>query len=140
MDAKREIFEFLQGNPLGVISTVDSEGRPESAVVGFGQTGDLELIFGTDNLSRKYRNLQERPEVAFVIGWGEEGVTVQYEGAVRELAGEEAERYAEMYFAKVPAARKYQNESTNRYFLVKPRWVRLSDTNPDPWRIIEFRG
>ncbi len=76
---KKKIFEFLNNNKVAVVSTIHSdEDTPESAVVGFGNNESLELVFGTSNTSRKYKNLQKNPNVSFVIGWSSETGSVQY--------------------------------------------------------------
>ena len=137
-NAHQEILEFVQGRGLAVISTLGPAGTPQAAVIGFGETEALEIVFGTFNTSRKYANLQRRPEVALVMGW-EEDTTVQYEGVARELAGAEAEKYAEIYYQKSPDSRKYREHPEERYFLVSPRWVRYTDLNVEPWRILELR-
>jgi pyridoxine/pyridoxamine 5'-phosphate oxidase len=138
MDVEQEILSFIKQQSLAVICTVDAEGRPEGAVIGFGQTDRLQLIFGTYNSSRKYANIAANPEVSFVIGW-DTGVTVQYEGAVRELSGREADVYSEQYFKKSPDSRKYKDHPEERYFLVEPTWIRYTDLRVEPWRILELK-
>ena len=108
-----------------VLSTVNQEGQPESAVVGFGETDDLELIFGTSQLSRKAKNISQNDRVAVVIGWTNEG-TLQYEGTARLLTGSEAEKYAEIYYQKSPGSRRYRDDPNERYFLITPGWLRFS--------------
>jgi general stress protein 26 len=137
VDARQEILDFIRRQLLAVISTVDAKGRPEGAVIGFGQTDSLQLIFGTYASSRKYANIATNPEVSFVIGW-DTGITVQYEGVARELDGDEAEAYAEEYFQKSPDSRKYKDHPEERYFLVEPKWIRYTDLNIEPWRILEL--
>lgn len=138
MRDKQEILDFIKQQRLAVISTVSAGGRPESAVIGFGESDNLQLIFGTYNSSRKYANLLAKPAVSFVIGWDRD-ITVQYEGTARELRGEEADDYAARYQRKTPASRKYREHPENRYFLVDPKWVRYTDINFDPWRVLELK-
>jgi hypothetical protein len=57
MEANIYFYNFLNSHKLAVISTVNEDTMPESAVVGFGQTKALELVIGTDNSFRKYKNL-----------------------------------------------------------------------------------
>jgi len=45
MDQRDLILEFIKRHQLTVIATVSPEGRPESAVIEFGQTDKLEIIF-----------------------------------------------------------------------------------------------
>ncbi|HUD11545.1 MAG TPA: pyridoxamine 5'-phosphate oxidase family protein [Candidatus Saccharimonadia bacterium] len=137
MTSRNEILAFIKKQSIAVISTIDGRGLPQSAVVGFGETEELELIFATYNSTPKYENLKRRKQVAFVIGW-DDGVTVQYEGIARELRGEEARTYSNMYYAKNQGAQKYQRMPENRYFLVSPVWLRYTDVDVDPWDIAEL--
>lgn len=43
-DQKKIILDFIKKHSLAVISTVDPEGNPESAVLEFSETDNLELI------------------------------------------------------------------------------------------------
>jgi pyridoxine/pyridoxamine 5'-phosphate oxidase len=122
-----QILSFLHTQTLTVIGTVGPDAKPESAVIAFAETENLELIFGTPNSTRKYKNLQTNPNVAFVIGWDETTrTTVQYEGVAKELVGDEAKQYAEAMAAKNPASRKFMSRPDQRYFLVKPTWIRYT--------------
>jgi uncharacterized pyridoxamine 5'-phosphate oxidase family protein len=94
-----EVFKFLDSEKLGVLATIGEDGAPEAALMGVAATAELELMFDTVKSSRKYRNLKNNPQVAFVIGCSTE-VTVQYEGIAEELAGESLAKYKKIYFAK----------------------------------------
>lgn len=137
-EQKALIKNFLHQHQLGVISTVDPNGNPESAVVGFGETPELQLTFGTSINSRKVENMITNPNVAFVVGW-DENITVQYEGTARLLEVDEAKKYQELYAQKVPGSRKFRDDPTNRYYLVTPTWIRYSDLNQKPWQIFELK-
>jgi len=139
MSDSEKIYEFIKGHDLGVLSTVTHDFLPQSAVVGFSERPNLELIFGTSSKSRKYQNLLNNPRVAVVIGW-DKGKTVQYEGEAVELKGE-AERTdaINLYLSKLPSAAKYLSESEEAIFKILPKWVKYSDVSVDPWDIIELR-
>lgn len=79
MDHKKFLYNFMRKHSIGVLSTVSPEGNPEAAVIEFGETKDLQLIFDTIDTFRKYQNLKNNPLVAFVVGW-DENRTIQYEG------------------------------------------------------------
>ena|SRR2546429_8691246 len=134
---KQQILDFIKKHDLMVISSANEKSEPEAAVVGFGENDTFELIFGTSNLSRKYKNLVSNSKVAVVIGW-DEGKTVQYEGLARELVGEECEAFKKIYFAKNPDAKKYENEPDEVYFKIAPRWLRYTDLTQDPWELVEI--
>ncbi len=137
MDTRVLVLELLRKTKLAVISTV-GEDAPESAVLEFAETEDLELIFDTLSSSRKYRNLQKNHNASFVIGW-DDNLTVQYEGIVQELLSEELERYKQIYFKKNPKAKRWEHVEGIRYFKVTPRWIRYSDLNQHPWDIKEIK-
>lgn len=135
MDKKQTILEFIKRHDLCVIATTDSD-KPEAAVIEYGETENLELIFDAFVSSRKYQNLTKNQKTAFVIGW-DENITVQYEGEAYELKGEELNKYKEIYFKKNPRAKKWEGREGIVYFKVIPKWVRYSDLNKDPWEIFE---
>ena len=136
MDNKQIIFDFIKKQKLAVISTVGVDNKPESAVLEFGETEELELIFDTFTSSRKYKNLQTNKNVSFVIGWDED-ITVQYEGVAEEIRGEDAKKYKQAYWDKNPKAKRWELREGIVYFKATPKWIRYSDLNKDPWDIFE---
>ena len=67
---EQRVRAFLQTQSLAVISTIHPQTlQPESALIAFAQTPELELIFETQSNTRKYKNLQSNPKVSLVIGW-----------------------------------------------------------------------
>lgn len=133
----KDILKFIKKHNLAAIATVAEGGRPEAAVVEFGELDDLTIIIDTINTSRKYKNLQSKTDVALVIGW-DDNITVQIEGRAKELSGEELEKAKQAYFAKNPRAKKWGNKPEVAYFAIKPYWMRYSDLNQHPWFIKEF--
>lgn len=137
-DKKKIIFDFIKKHKICVLSTIHKDGSPESAVVEFGESADLEIIFDTLKTYRKYKNLKENPKVAVVIGW-DENITVQYEGEASELIGEEVERYKKFYFYKNPEAQRWENDEGITYFRIIPKWIRYSDLRVHPWEVFELK-
>jgi pyridoxine/pyridoxamine 5'-phosphate oxidase len=139
--AKRKMLDFLNSNELGVISTIhtNKEG-PESAVVGFGNTNDLQLIFGTSAQSRKYKNIQVDPHISFVIGWSSALGTLQYEGVAREISDDESAQYVELYMSKNESRKKFKGSVDQKYFIIEPAWIRYQDyaSNPPATYELEF--
>ena len=130
---KKKISKFLKDYDIGVVSTVHTNGQgTESAVVGFAETADLEIIFGTSNLARKYKNIKTNPRISFVIGWSSKLGSLQYEGVARELTGKEKEEKALNLIAKNVGHKKYLALENQSYFLVEPTWIRFSDNAGDP--------
>ena len=134
---KKELLKFIKKQKLAVISTVSPDSIPEAAVLEFGETDELELIFDTFIKSRKYENLKVNPKAAFVIGW-DENITAQYLGEAVELEGEELQRCKDYYFKKNPRAKEWDGREGIAYFKVMPKWIKYSDLNKHPWEIHEF--
>lgn len=137
MDKKQIIFAFLKTQLHMVVSTVNKDNNPESALVGFGYDVDLSLIFGTYTTTRKYKNILNNPHIAIVFG-NEELVTVQYEGVASELKGQELVRYKKIYFTKNPESKKYETHENQVYLKVIPKWIRYTDFNKEPEEIFEI--
>lgn len=127
---KEKIQAFLKQHKLCVISTIDIGGKkPESAVIAFSENENLEIVFGTSSLSRKYKNIQKNNHVSLVIGWSSELGTIQYEGIAKELSTKETAQYATLLVSKNPDSQKFANREDQRYFLVKPTWIRFLDNS-----------
>ncbi len=133
----QEIFDFIKDQKLAVISTVDENSVPESAIVEFGEYGEFNLVIDTFTHSRKYQNLIKNSEAAFVIGWDDD-ITIQINATTHLLEGEELNQAKESYFAKNPRAKKWDNREEVAYFGFMPKWIRYSDVGMDPWHIEEF--
>ncbi|MCA9325362.1 pyridoxamine 5'-phosphate oxidase family protein [Candidatus Saccharibacteria bacterium] len=132
-----DVLEFVKKHDLMMLATVDDNGKPEAAVVEFGEKDDFTIVIDTLTTSRKYKNLQSCNNVAVVVGW-DNSVTVQFEGSATELLGPALEAAKQAYFAKNPRAKKWADRPDVAYFAIKPNWIRYSDLNQDPWLIEEF--
>ena len=132
-----DLYAYLSKYRLGVVSSIGPEGTPQSALVGYAVTPELELIFDTIESTRKFPNLTARPRCAFAIGWDAEQ-TVQYEGEARVLGAEELPRYQKVYFQAWPDGPQRLSWPGIVYFAVKPCWIRYSDFAQDPPSISEF--
>ncbi len=133
---KEKILRFIRSHRICSLSTVTPEGKPEAAVVEFGEMPNLELVFNTICHYRKYKNLLKNRHVALVIGW-DKNVTVQYEGVVSEISGKASEKYRKAFWKKNPKAKKWEANPDTRFFKVTPTWVRYADLGKKPWEIFE---
>jgi Pyridoxamine 5'-phosphate oxidase len=132
-----DLLHFIAQSKLGVLSSIGPSGTPQSALVGFAVTENLEIVFDTVKSSRKYGNLIAQPACSFVVGWvGEQ--TVQYEGVAQELAGAALQQYQEIYFRAWPDGPARLKWPGIVYFVVRPKWVRYSDFDQNPPLIREF--
>jgi len=135
---KQKILDVMQKHRLAVISTVTSSNRPEAALIGYNHLETLELVFRTFTSFRKYKNVLENPHVAFVIGW-DDNITVQYEGVAQELRGSELYELQKKYLGKFNADKKHISNSEERFFIVKPTWIRYTNLSDQPEEILEVK-
>ncbi len=130
---KEKIHDFLTKHSLCVISTMHVEGKgPESALVAFAERDTLEIIFGTSNTSRKYKNIHENNHVSLVIGWNPQLGSIQYEGIANEVPHEQSSEYAALQVSKNPGSHKFVEREDQRYFVVTPTWIRFIDNAGNP--------
>lgn len=132
-----DLHRFIAQCKLGVLSTLAESGAPQSALVGIAVNPNLEIVFDTVKISRKYPNLIARRRCSFVIGWAGEQ-TVQYEGEATELQGQELKRCQEVYFQALPDGPTRLAWPGIVYFVVRPSWIRYSDFDRNPPLIQEF--
>jgi len=135
MDPK-ELYTFMNGERSAVLTAATADGKPQAALMGFAVTRELEIVFDTVRSSRKYANLKDNPQVAWVIGCTTE-VTVQYEGRTEELEGADLAKYKEVYFAKFTDGPERESWPGISYFVVRPKWGRYCDYNPGSRKIEE---
>ncbi len=133
---KQKMYEFMKNHTMMVISSTNYIGETESAAVGFGQTEDLTIIFGTSISSRKAKNIMSNRKVSIVIGWDKDG-TIQCEGKATLVIGDERSKYSEILFNSNPASRKYKDNPEECYIIVKPSWIRYTDVSTKPWTVEE---
>jgi general stress protein 26 len=125
---KRFIYDFIRQRRLAVVSTCSAELKPESALVGFAVSEDLDIIFDTLKSSRKYQNFVQNPSVAVVIGWDNE-TTIQYEGIATEIK-EADEHLKEIYFEVYPGGRERAESWADLVHIkIMPKWIRYSNFN-----------
>ena len=118
---------FISKYKYAVLSTVTTDGKPESALVGLAITSELKIIFDTVSTSRKYRNLMTNPGIAFVFG-GEEDKTVQYEGRANLLTDTGSDELLTVYYSVFPDGIERKEKWKDLvYFIVEPQWIRYAD-------------
>lgn len=131
------IYEFIARQNLGVLGSIATDGKPQSALVGIAVSNELEIIFDTVKSSRKFQNLIKNPRCSFVIGWAGE-TTVQYEGVAFQPEGAQLQRYQQIYFTSWPDGPARLSWPGITHFVVRPTWVRYSDFDQRPPFIQEF--
>jgi PPOX class probable F420-dependent enzyme len=134
---RSEILEFLRAHRLCVLATTSPDGQPQAAVVGYGVSDDLEIVFDTLSSTRKCENLRRDARVALVIGWDDER-TVQIEGHADFPMGAELARIRDCYFAAYPEGRDRLKWAGITHVRVRPTWLRYSDFGKEPARVDEM--
>jgi general stress protein 26 len=137
MKTTEELYDFMASYGIGIVSTVGSDGLPSGAIVGFGQTKELQILFGTSNTSQKYKNISANPHVAFTLG-GNTPETIQLKGVARELSSDELDIVRQNYWAKNPHAEAHHQDPNERYFIITPTWLRYTNLRATPWDITEI--
>jgi uncharacterized protein YhbP (UPF0306 family) len=135
-DQKKLAADFIKQQSLAVVSTIWN-GAPQAALVVFSERQEFQLIFGTFDTSRKYRNLMKNPKIAAVIGL-DQSITVQIEGIAYELKGDELAECRDIHVRKSPASEKYVYLDGERFFKIVPNWLRYTDISTDPDFVFEF--
>jgi len=135
MNKKDTVFEILQSltNTLGVISTVNASGGPEAASVYYLCDDKGTIFFITRKNSRKYKNIEHNPKVAFVITNEHPSKTIQYEGIASEVS--DTEETIEFFNALItkatgsdPMPPVIQMEGGEMAFMkITPTWIRYGD-------------
>ncbi len=90
-------IEFMRGQRLGRLATVNAAGEPHISPVGFRYNAELDTIdIGGRNMgrSKKVRDVQGRPVVAFVVDdvlppWRPRGVEIRGRAEVLQQGGEQ---------------------------------------------------
>jgi uncharacterized pyridoxamine 5'-phosphate oxidase family protein len=132
------LYDFISKNKYSVLSTVNINNRPESALVGFAVTPDLKIIFDTVSNSRKYKNLLINSSVALVFG-SDDWQTIQYEGIAKIPIENELNELLEYYFKVFPeGGQRRESWQDIAHFCVEPKWIRYSDFH-SPYKIEERR-
>ena len=84
-ERQRRIYQFLQANPAGVLSTITPEGEPHGVVINFSINKEFEIFFLTKAATKKYRNLKHSDTVMLTVFDAYKQTTAQVAGKAEEL-------------------------------------------------------
>lgn len=127
----QDITEFLNQFETCVIATVDQDGKPEAATVGFSVDDDFKILVATNQKTRKAANLSKNNKVALVVGFNGPK-TVQIEGLAEKVDEAKCQDRINLHFQKVPAAKKFAGEAGQNYYLITLTWLRFTDYTQKP--------
>lgn len=137
---EKQVQVFVTRNNVSVLTTLLQNGQPHSAALHFANSWEpFCFIFLTEKASRKCQNLKPGipSSASLVIGFNElEMQTLQFEGTVEIVIGEELVEAWETYRQKYPLAKATIDQSLYVLLKFKPNWWRYTDLKTKPWKII----
>jgi uncharacterized pyridoxamine 5'-phosphate oxidase family protein len=89
IDIEAKALEFLTKHPVGVLSTVSSQGEPWGAAINFVVDEQFNFYFMTRAQTLKFKNITESPHVALTVVDSDAQITVQASGSVASVAAED---------------------------------------------------
>jgi general stress protein 26 len=133
---------YLKGleQKICVLSTVNPDHTPESAVMGYAIREDGNIIFNTNRNSRKWSNIAVNQSVSICVGWDMRVPFIQIEGvAVKIENGTNYTTNEEFYFSCHPNSLAYKGNPDTVFISVRPLWIRFSNMSITPYSIEECR-
>lgn len=136
-----KISDFLNKEPVGVVSVLLADGSPHAATVHYSHNEQrLKFFIQTTNTTVKAQNLLDgkTTKAAMVIGFSEQDwLTLQMRGSIRIVFDKnELEEIYKIHYKKHPDAEKYKGPKTV-FLEFTPSWWRFTDFNTHPETIIE---
>lgn len=107
-------IEYLRGQPIGRLATADRGGAPHVVPVGFrlgAQTETIEIGGHGMRGSKKWRDLQANPRVAFAVDdlasldpWTPRGIEIRGHAELHDVGGEQhfGDGWDSAWFSVVP--------------------------------------
>jgi general stress protein 26 len=96
-----ELIRFVRAQGDGVVSTIGTDGSPQSAYLAVAATDLGELVLDARPSSRKVTNILRDPRAAMTIG-GRDGATLQCQGTADLPKGGDLERCITAYLRAFP--------------------------------------
>ncbi len=131
-----EINKYLHEERIGVLAVEMLDGSPHAATVHFS-FNEKENIFNFETY-KEYRKAEailnkEKVRASFVVGVNEEKMkTLQMDGVVKLLVGEDFKNFEENYFTKFPNKLEKYKVGGFVCFSFTPTWWRFTDwTGPN---------
>jgi nitroimidazol reductase NimA-like FMN-containing flavoprotein (pyridoxamine 5'-phosphate oxidase superfamily) len=103
---QQKVHAFLKHHPMGVLSTVDQDGKPWGAAVYYVADEDFNFYFVTRAETFKYHNLSANPLAAMTVADEPAQTTVQASGTISEVPVED---YMDIVFTRLDAIRPKDN-------------------------------
>jgi hypothetical protein len=84
-ERKRRVYDFLQQNQIGVLSTVSPNGDPHGTVLYFSLAKDFTVTFLTRTGTRKFDDLSLHKQVVLTVYEAESQTTVEIFARAEQL-------------------------------------------------------
>jgi hypothetical protein len=137
---RQRLLAFLGRHDLAALATVAADRAvPACAIVEIAVTDGLEIVFGTPDTTRKYRNLQANPHVALMIGWNSATGSMQYEGMAEEIAAGRLDAWLPRLGGSDADRVRFATPPGQRFFVVRPTWIRFFDVDRTDEVVIDGR-
>lgn len=135
---KDKILDYIKDEKFAVISSINEASQPESALVAFSETDSLELLFMTNQNTRKISNILLNPNVAVVIGFGSEKlISIQIEGVARVISLDAAGEYADIHYSKQSGSKEHANIPGECIVVITCLWARYTNYKSKPSEVRE---
>ena len=115
-----ELRRLLGRETIGVLASIDPDGSPHAVPIWPIVIGD-ELYVETETVSRKARNLRERPAFSFALGLGMWGPAAVLFGLAAEVEDDEIRRKVR----ELTAIRYYGTTSHPGFRTIERQYVRF---------------
>lgn len=127
MVTKQTVFDFIKKENMCVLSTASKDGKVESAVMAYTfDENNLVFIFSTMPQSRKNKNILENNSASLVVGGFKNDPSVQIDGSIKNLEGDEYQKAKDYVFTNHPTLKEYITPE-HKFFEFKPTWMRYLD-------------
>jgi uncharacterized pyridoxamine 5'-phosphate oxidase family protein len=134
LHSKEDVYNFLQGHALGVLSTVSPDGTPYASPIYFITDKELNFFFVTKSDTKKAQNIAQNNHAALTITQASPPITIQATGTIGEAQEPEifakiADAYAKEKgeFSWPPPLSKLQSEGYLLMYKFIPTWLRVGD-------------
>lgn len=85
-ESNQRIYDFLKGNHIGVLATVDPNGNPHAATIYYSIDEEFNVMFMTKNETKKHDNLLHNKHAMLVVYEPTTQTTVQVTGVAKVLS------------------------------------------------------
>lgn len=133
-NARKDALSFLKHHKTGVLATVSGQGQAHASMVHYVADDDFNIYVLTLINSRKFKAIEDHPQVAFTIGIPDVPQTLQIEGMAMDISLDEeaSKKKAELIdtlnsnpWFYGPIAKLDLAETVVVW--IKPTWVRWAD-------------